>query len=309
MAWLGTDALPIVAGWGGPPQLHAAPIGDLVSSILKNRQYQQEYTHRNIADAIKQFQAQRESRAYIEAAQKAGLLPEGDYSGLGLKGGESLADLINKQAAEKSLAAYREALGGEAGAHGNLYQTQADYINKYGTTPGRGGGDVPEEPETWRDPQGGPTWYKTRTGWKTLPVGLQDTGARPQSEHQVLREQEALLSNKSLMDAEIASEKAKNEAALKPNVPYSRADEYNRTVNRLKEIGQISNMPSTDVPTAPSSTTPGPATPQTVVPEEPNKPLTPGEKIDTATMQQYLIKAQGNKAVAQRMAKDAGWTW
>jgi hypothetical protein len=106
MAWLGLDAPNIMAGWGGPPQLHAAPIGDLASSILHNRLLREESAKKTIADAIKQFQEQRQSQAYTDALQKAGLLPEGDYGGLGIKGGESLADMIMRQKVETEKEAY-----------------------------------------------------------------------------------------------------------------------------------------------------------------------------------------------------------
>jgi hypothetical protein len=101
---------PIVEGWGPPPQLHAPEIGSLVGAILRNRLGQQELTQKSIGDTIKQLQQQRESAAYTYALQKAGLLPEGDYGGLGIKGGESLADMIQRQQAEKAMEAHRASL-------------------------------------------------------------------------------------------------------------------------------------------------------------------------------------------------------
>jgi hypothetical protein len=144
MAWLGTDALPITAGWGGPPQLHAAPIGDLVSSILRDRLLREESTKKSIANAIKQFQEQRASKAYLQMAQKARLLPaDADLSGFGpygMKAGDALARLIvhrQEQAArERYMKPYYEALTKRAGrepigrSSGKIWIPE---LNGYGT--------------------------------------------------------------------------------------------------------------------------------------------------------------------------------
>ncbi len=161
MAWLGTDALPIVAGWGGPPQLHAPEIGGLVGKILENRRSQQEFTQKNIADAIKQYQQQRESSAYTEALQKAGLLPEGDYGGLGIKGGESLADMIMRQKAEQALEAHRAGLLGVA-------------QQRVGRGGGGGGEDDQDYQFTKTDPNTGLVYVPAaKGGWKLGPEWMQ----------------------------------------------------------------------------------------------------------------------------------------
>lgn len=154
MAWLTTDALPMIAGWGGPPQYHAPEIGGLVSGILRNRLEQQKFQQDNIADAIKQYQQQRQEQAYTEALQKAGLLPEGDYGGIGLKGGASLADLLRRQKAEQALEEHR------AGMLGLAQQRLG--------RGGGGGGEAPDEPETYTDDKGR-EWRRTRTGWTLIP--------------------------------------------------------------------------------------------------------------------------------------------
>ncbi len=122
MAWLTTDALPIQAGWGSPPQLQAPNIGGLVGEILQNRRWQQANTQKSIADAIKEYQQQRESSAYTEALQKAKLLPEGDYGGVGVEGGGGLAALIARQKAEQDKETHRQAMeariGGGRGGRG-----------------------------------------------------------------------------------------------------------------------------------------------------------------------------------------------
>jgi hypothetical protein len=109
----------ISTGWGRPPDFSAPSIGSLVSGILENRYRNQKLQQESIADAIKQYQSQRESSAYIEAAQKAGLLPEGDYGGLGLKGGSDIARLIAHQneaaAREAYMKPYYQALTERAG--------------------------------------------------------------------------------------------------------------------------------------------------------------------------------------------------
>ena len=122
----------IQTGWPGPQKFDAPSIGSLVSGILENRYRNQKLQQDTIANAIKEFQQQRESSAYIEAAQKAGLLPEGDYGGLGLKGGSDIARLIAHQneasAREAYMKPYYEALTERAGRPSGG---------------GRGGGGVP----------------------------------------------------------------------------------------------------------------------------------------------------------------------
>jgi hypothetical protein len=65
-----------------------------------------------------------------------------------------------------------------------------------------------------------------------------------------LKEQAKLLEEKDQMDQEIATQRAANTAALKPDVPYTRSGQYNRTVNRLKQLQQLPGMPTIDAPGA-----------------------------------------------------------
>jgi hypothetical protein len=141
MAWQ-EQSLPLVAGWGGPPDLRAAPgVASIANAIAEERMLRQFHTEKTIADAIKEAQAQQESRAYTEALQKAGLLPEGDYGGLGIQGGHSLADMIQKQKAQQALEAHRAGLLGIA----------QQRVSRSG---GGGGGGGTSEPETRWDAQG-----------------------------------------------------------------------------------------------------------------------------------------------------------
>ena len=50
----------ITTGWAPPPQFHAPEIGSLVGAILRDRLGRQELTQKSIADAIKQYQEQRQ---------------------------------------------------------------------------------------------------------------------------------------------------------------------------------------------------------------------------------------------------------
>ncbi len=138
MAWLGTDALPIVAGWGGPPQLHAPEIGGLVGSILRNKLGQQELQQKNIADAIKEYQSQKSDAAYIQAAQNAGVLPQGDYSGMSAKEASDLAQRI-QASHQTSQEKYVDEL--------------TKILKKTGSLPGRAGGAA--STKVWSDELGG----------------------------------------------------------------------------------------------------------------------------------------------------------
>lgn len=109
MAWLGLDAPNIAQGWGGPPQLHAPDISGLVHSILQNRLAQQEFQQKTIADAIKQGQDERSRQAFLQAAQNAGVLPQGDYSGMDTKSAAALAQLIQAQTPDTAADALKKA--------------------------------------------------------------------------------------------------------------------------------------------------------------------------------------------------------
>jgi hypothetical protein len=153
MAWLGTDALPIVAGWGGPPQLNAPNIGELVKSILANKLARDKMGQENIADAIKNIREERQSNAYIDQLRAAGLLPEGDIGGAyGAKNATTLAKMIQDKREADALAGYREKLGTAA-------TTRADAAADYASI---------DEPETYTDEKGR-EWRKTRSGWTLIP--------------------------------------------------------------------------------------------------------------------------------------------
>ena len=136
-SWLGVDAPNIAHGWAPEPQLSAPNIGELVKSILANKLARDKMTQENIADTIKQIQQQRASKAYLAGAQQAGVIPwDVNTEGFGPYGGQYGSDLAKRVAEVKQQAdldKYHTALAGEATAHGNLYQTQSDYIDEYGT--------------------------------------------------------------------------------------------------------------------------------------------------------------------------------
>jgi hypothetical protein len=130
MAWLGTDALPINAGWGPAPKLDAPNISYLVSSILNDRREREQQTQKNIADAIKNIQAQRQSGAYGQALQNAGIVPQGvDVSGLSTPQSTELAKLIQDQSPDTESDTLKTAM--------------AAYYNKLATTGGTRGSPRP----------------------------------------------------------------------------------------------------------------------------------------------------------------------
>lgn len=245
--WLGVDADPISKGWGPAPQLQAPNISGLVSAILENRLTRDKMTQGNIADTIKQLQEQRQSQAYLEAAQQAGLLEGVDtekLGALGIRGASDLAEQIRKKQDADSLEAYRgDKLAARISSSGG------------GRGGGGGGGDAGGgELNIKYDPYGNPYVVGPRGGVKAITRGTGTSGGaagpKPQTQDQVMREQARLLEEKDAMDQEIATQRAANEKALKPNVPYTRQGEYNRTVNRLKQLQQLPGMPTTDVPGA-----------------------------------------------------------
>jgi hypothetical protein len=207
VAWLGTDALPIGAGWGGAPQLHAAPIGDLVSSILKNRQFQQQFTQKNIADAIKEYQARREGGAFIKAAQAANLLPAGDLGDLGGKGPESAAALA-------TLIRQKEAEQGQVG----LRKAQETYYKNLGG-----------EPKTWTDEFGNVHVIGPRGGVSApLKRPVEDTAAK------LAKDVKAITGGYSLSDIQGGYEPTYNETGqLTTKIPQmvkNKAGQFEKAV-------------------------------------------------------------------------------
>jgi hypothetical protein len=108
--------------WGPAPKLDAAPIGGVLEAILKNRQFQQLNTQKNIADTIKAIQQQRQGNAYTEALRNAGLTQGQDISGLSDPDATRLATLIQAQTPDTTMDAYHKALTAEA-------QARADALN------------------------------------------------------------------------------------------------------------------------------------------------------------------------------------
>jgi hypothetical protein len=97
----------------------------MVRAILQNRQFQQAQTQESIANTIKQLQGQRSDAAYIQAAQNAGVLPQGDYSGMTAAQASNLAQRIQDMTPDtdvdnlhKAMAAYYNA-GAQAGGRGS----------------------------------------------------------------------------------------------------------------------------------------------------------------------------------------------
>jgi hypothetical protein len=168
MAWLGTDALPITAGWGGPPQLNAPSIGGLVGEILRDRLAREKMTQENIAEAIKNLREERQSNAYIDAAKAAGLIPQ-DYAAGGAGGakyGTALAKMIQEKKEAEELARWRDRLrtgrggggggaGGAGGASGAGDATETAGLTK--TDPTTGLVYVPAAKGGWKL---GPQWMQ-----------------------------------------------------------------------------------------------------------------------------------------------------
>jgi hypothetical protein len=165
--WLTTNALPITAGWGGPPQLSAPSIGGLVGDILRDRLAREKMTQENIAEAIKNIREERQSNAYLDQMKAAGLIPE-DYAAGGLGGaklGTTLAAAIRQQKEDALRAQYHAARlsgrgrggGGGGGAGGG------------GAAGGGEGDETLDIPETYTDEQGR-EWRRTTTGgWTLIP--------------------------------------------------------------------------------------------------------------------------------------------
>jgi hypothetical protein len=124
MAFLEQDAKPLTAGWGPPQQLHAPDIGSTLAAILNNRRLQQQQTQEALTAAIKAQQDRNSSAAYIQAAQNAGVLPQGDYSGMSEKAASDLAQRIQDQTPDTDVDA--------------LHQAMARYYNAGADLGGRG---------------------------------------------------------------------------------------------------------------------------------------------------------------------------
>ena len=105
----------IGTGWKAPGDFQAPNIGTLVGEILRNKLLRDKMTQENIADTIKNVQAQRQSQAYLEAAQQAGILPEGDLGPLGVKGASLLAQEILRKKEADARAAHLAALTAHVG--------------------------------------------------------------------------------------------------------------------------------------------------------------------------------------------------
>lgn len=127
MAWLEGDARNISSGWGPEPKLEAPNIGATLSAILTNRRVQQQQTQEALTAAIKAQQDRNSSAAYIQAAQNAGVLPQGDYSGMTAAEASNLAQRIQDQTPDTD--------------SDNLKAAMAKYYNRLADTGGtpRGG--------------------------------------------------------------------------------------------------------------------------------------------------------------------------
>jgi hypothetical protein len=234
MAWLGTDALPIGAGWAPEPQLHAPDIGSLVRAVLENRQFQQTNTEKNIADTIKQLQAQQQSGAYGQALQNAGIVPQGvDVSGMSSVDLARLSSAIQDQTPDTDEDAAKQAIA-------NYHNAAANSLWTYPGGKGTAGVDYSEHApgDMWNDPDTGIKMRMTRYGPVPLNPSLQSPDVRPQNQNQQMSEQIKLMQRQTQLDQLQKAEEAANIKALKPNVPFSAADEYNTNAARLRQLQQ-----------------------------------------------------------------------
>jgi hypothetical protein len=198
MAWLTTDAKPMVEGWGRPPDLSAPNIGTLVGEILRNKLARDKMTGESISGAIKNVMASRQSDAYLDAARAAGVLGEGDTSELGgiygAKYGQTLADQIKDMNAEKSSAAYKDAL--------------AKHL-----TSGSGAADD-EYPQTQYDEYGN-LLYHNKSGWHRMPGQTTDY-QKTVKESRDSAELARLIQHKADLDALSEAERQRNATANHP---------------------------------------------------------------------------------------------
>lgn len=163
-----------LAGWGGPPQLHAPEIGTLAAAIMRNRLEQSENFQKQLTGLGRTIAEQRAGNAAMDAAKTAGLTDPGDLSGMGSTGFTDygkLADLIDKQ----KLSDLRERV---ANAHADLMNQQKKNLQDYS--------DVDtSQPLEWTDPVTGKTWYGTRQkngqiNWRLEAMPVQPNTALPQ---------------------------------------------------------------------------------------------------------------------------------
>lgn len=159
----------IATGWGRPPDFSAPNIGGMVGDILKTRLLREEQQQKQIADAIKNIQSQREEAAYVDAAQRAGLLPEGD-TGYGGKYGSELARQIQAKRVADSLIARRaqlEAATGRGRGGGGGSAEPQTYWDEQGREwrPGPGGRWIPMKSPNAQTPGGTPKLSPTEKGW------------------------------------------------------------------------------------------------------------------------------------------------
>jgi hypothetical protein len=251
MAFLEQDAKPLVAGWGPPQQLHAPDIGSTLGAILRNRIAQQQQTQDALTAAIKAQQDRNSSAAYIQAAQNAGVLPQGDYSGMSEKAASDLAQRIQDQTPDTDEDALHKAQAAQANA-------MADWI-KSGKPPGAAQGvDLSEHAlgDIWIDPDTGIRMRQTTRGPQPLAVGIQSTNVRPPSQDQNIRLQSALSDQLDALNAAAENEKKANMAkgagglfgiGADPsyqNKPFSQEARRQAVINQLKQLQQSNIQPS-----------------------------------------------------------------
>ena len=253
MAWLGTDALPINAGWGPAPQLHAPDISGMVRAIQQQRQFEQTNTQKNVADAIKQMQQQQQSSAYGQALQNAGVVPQGvDVSGMSSADLARLSQSIQEQTPDTDLDAMHQAMA--------KYYSNSGGMGGGSSGDGSGGVDEDQYPPT-KDING-VTYYRRldahgRINYLPLSPTMQPTTAKPETERQSYQTEKDLASAIAMHQLRAQYEAEQNTAlgaATKDpkyqNVPYSGSAEW---AAQQAELDQLRQQRANPAPNSASS--------------------------------------------------------
>jgi hypothetical protein len=146
----------IATGWGAAPKFDAPAIGSTLSAILENRRVQQALQQKQIADAVKAIQEQRQQDAYASALRDTGLSEGQDLSGVSSADQTRIAQLLQARTPDTQ----RDA----------LIQAQIAHLNRLpgGGGRGGGGGGGSAEPETRWDAQG--REWRPGPGGRWIPV-------------------------------------------------------------------------------------------------------------------------------------------
>jgi hypothetical protein len=240
MAWLPTPEN-IATGWSPGIKYDAPNIAPLVGDILKNRLATQEFQQKQFSDLATKIQQQRAGNAALEQAKAMGLEDPGALAGLGAQGltaYKTLADLVREKQQQDALANYHEALA-----------------NRYWQDPTGTADQTDPSADLQTQLINGILHYWNGKRWVPYASPLQQPSARPQNVNQLESEENKLLQQQMMLEQQSRAEEKANREALRPNVPFSQADLYNRNKERLEEIRRQRTMPHADQPQTQTDTT------------------------------------------------------